>query len=131
MNKSLLLNALGNCQAVVEKRNTIAITSHVLLTASAKGLSIAATDLDLTLIETIAVHIMVNGSAFVQAQLIHEVVKKLSVRFPVELEYFPETGHRVINSNRSMFEVSALPSKVFCWVRTVSCPIDSICRPML
>jgi len=111
--KNLLLKALGHCQAVVEKRNTIPTTSHVLLTASAKGLSISATDLDLTLIETVAAETVEHGSACVQATLIYDVVKKLNDRYRVELEHNLETGQLIIVSNKSKFELPSLSSKDF------------------
>jgi len=49
--RAALLKALGHVQSVVERRNTIPILSNVLLSADRNGVSFAATDLDMEIVD--------------------------------------------------------------------------------
>src|SRR4029450_12352952 len=51
--RAALLKALAHVQSVVERRNTIPILSNVLVTAQKGRLSLAATDMDLAIRETV------------------------------------------------------------------------------
>ena len=51
--RAALLKALAHVQSVVERRNTIPILSNVLITAQKGRLSLAATDMDLAITESV------------------------------------------------------------------------------
>lgn len=113
LEKGLFLKALAHGQSVVEKRTTIPILSHVLLTASNNGLSITATDMDMALIETIPAQTTDSGSICVSAHLLHDIVRKLSDRSLIELEVNHDSGQLIVTSGRSRFELPCLPSEDF------------------
>ncbi|MCX7337947.1 MAG: DNA polymerase III subunit beta [Alphaproteobacteria bacterium] len=106
--KGPFLKALSHGQSVVEKRTTVPILSHVLVSASAEGLSLTSTDMDMALIETIPAQVEESSTTCVQAHLLHEVVRKLSDRTPISLVVDHEKGHMVITSGRSRFELPCL-----------------------
>ena len=51
LERTALLKSLGHVHRVVERRTTIPILSNVLLSATAAGLQLKATDLDLEVTE--------------------------------------------------------------------------------
>ena len=60
--KNELQKELQLCQGVVERRSTIPILSNVLIRASKKGIELAATDLDVTLLTHCAATVKETGS---------------------------------------------------------------------
>ncbi|MBU6207771.1 MAG: DNA polymerase III subunit beta, partial [Alphaproteobacteria bacterium] len=48
--RAILLKCLGHVQSIVERRNTIPILSNVLIEATADGIRLTATDLDLQIV---------------------------------------------------------------------------------
>lgn len=113
LEKSSFLKALSHGQSVVEKRTTVPVLSHVLLTASEQGFTITATDMDMALIETVPAQVDVQGATCVPAHLIHDVVKKLSDRSVIDLEVNVEKGQLIVVSGRSRFELPCLSSEDF------------------
>lgn len=113
LDKATLLNALSHGQGVVEKRTTVPILSHVLLTAYANRLSITSTDMDLALIETIPADVAQTGSAAVLAHVFYDIVRKLSDTQRVELELNAEKTQLIVASGRSRFQLSCLPAEDF------------------
>ena len=63
INRASLLKPLGHVQSVVERRNTIPILSNVLLNGSNGRLSLAATDMDMDIIETVDCNVIKEGTA--------------------------------------------------------------------
>ena len=55
IDRGILLKALNLVQIVVERRNTIPILSNVKINANEKNIFLIATDLDLEIIESVAV----------------------------------------------------------------------------
>lgn len=108
IDKSTFLNALSHGQSVVEKKTTVPILSHVLLSANNVGLSLTTTDMDIALIETIPAQVQVKGSTTVSAGLLYEIVRKLSDKQPVELTLNEEQTQLQINSGRSKFQLGCL-----------------------
>ncbi len=113
LEKSLFLKALSHGQSVVERKTTIPVLSHILLSASNHGLAITSTDMDMALIETIPAHIITTGATCVSAHLTYEIVKKLKDQTLIDLELNMEKGQLIITSGRSRFELPCLPEGDF------------------
>ena len=71
------LQGLSLTQGVVERRNTLPILANVLLDASAKELSIAATDLEVHIKRRCTAKIQQPGAATVGARKFYEFVREL------------------------------------------------------
>ena len=84
--RAALLKALAHVQSVVERRNTIPILSNVLITAQKGRLSLAATDMDLAITETVEASAAKTGSTTAPAHTLYEIVRKLPDGAQVELE---------------------------------------------
>jgi len=111
--KPLLLKALGHCQGVVERRNTVPILAHVLLEAQDTALKIMATDLEIALIETIPAHIKAKGSTTVSAHLLFDVVRKLPEGAEIELKMEAGGTSLQLRSGRSSYQFACLPAIEF------------------
>ena len=112
--RTALLKALGHVQSVVERRNTIPILSNVLLSADRRGLSFAATDLDME-IDRRAAEAVVNtpGQITAPAHTLYEIVRKLPEGAEVELRYTGDDPRLQVSAGRSRFNLPVLPAGDF------------------
>src|SRR5215475_5429365 len=90
--RAAILKALAHVQSVVERRNTIPILSNVLITAQKGRLSLAATDMDLAITETVEASAGKTGSTTAPAHTLYEIVRKLPDGAQVELETASDGG---------------------------------------
>lgn len=77
IDRAALLRSLSHVQSVVERRNTIPILSNVLLKADDGVLSLATTDMDLEIDESVAANVMEKGATTAPAHTLHDIVRKL------------------------------------------------------
>lgn len=82
--KKELLNLLSRTQNIVEKRNTMPILVNVLLDARENQLKAYATDLEVSLTDTVSVQIKEAGKVAVSAKSLFEITKEL-LDGPVQL----------------------------------------------
>lgn len=73
-----LLTELGLMRAIVQRKGTIPILSHVLATANGDGLALAATDLDVALTSHCAAQIVQPGTMAWPAVKLYEILKALA-----------------------------------------------------
>ena len=111
--RAALLKALAHVQSVVERRNTIPILSNVLITAQKGRLSLAATDMDLAITETVDASAAKTGSTTASAHTLYEIVRKLPDGAQVELETASDGNSLVIRAGRSRFTLQCLPPADF------------------
>ena len=109
IDRAALLKPLGHVQSVVERRNTIPILSNVLLKAADGRLSLTATDMDMSIVETVACAIDQPGELTVAAQMIHEIARKLPDGVEVELDTNGDSGRLTVRGGRSVFTLPTLP----------------------
>lgn len=107
--RAALLRSLNHVQSVVERRNTIPILSNVLLKAEDGVLSLATTDMDLEINESVAANVSTPGATTVPAHTLHDIVRKLPEGSDVELELNAEGTQMTVKSGRSQFKLSCLP----------------------
>jgi len=111
--RAALLKSLGHVQSVVERRNTIPILAHVLIEAEEQTLSLTATDMDLTMVETAPSDVANAGSATAPAHTFHEIVRKLPDGSQVAIERDEDGGRLLIRAGRSRFTLPCLPAEDF------------------
>jgi DNA polymerase-3 subunit beta len=106
-----LAEVLDQVQEAVEKKSTIPILSHVLVEACAKGLRLAATDLEVGIRTFCPAQVKVAGSAAVPARRLLEVVKALP---DADVCVRALENHWVqVNAGRSVFKLAALANDNF------------------
>jgi len=77
INRATLLDELQLIQGVLERRTTIPILSSILLTAEGDRLSLAATDLDVTVFTRCPATVRQEGRATIQGKVFFELVRSL------------------------------------------------------
>ncbi len=110
--RSALLKGLGHVQSVVERRNTIPILSNILLEADGSQLRLTATDLELSMVETLPASVSQPGATTVQALTFYEIARKLPDGAQIELATEDATS-MAIAAGRSNFKLACLPREDF------------------
>jgi len=85
--RATLMKSLAHVQNVVEKRNTIPILANVLLAVRDGKLSIAATDLEIALVEEVPAQSSRNGAITVPAATLYEIVRRQPENAEIELDH--------------------------------------------
>jgi DNA polymerase III subunit beta len=120
--KTALLKALGHCQGVVERRNTVPILAHILLEAQGNTLKTTATDLEIAFVETLPAHIKAEGSTTVSAHLLFEIVRKLPDGAEIELKSTDGGASLHLQSGRSSYNFACLSPLDFPSITTNELP---------
>ncbi len=111
--RASLLRSLNHVQSVVERRNTIPILSNVMMKADDGMLSLATTDMDLEINESVAANVSDAGATTVPAHTLHDIVRKLPDGSDVELAVNAEGTQMTVKAGRSKFKLSCLPTTDF------------------
>lgn len=111
--RTALFKSLGHVQRVVERRTTIPVLSNVLLAAEKGGLSLTATDMDLTVVETLAADVAEKGQATAPAHTLYDIVRKLPEGAQIVFELDAERARLALRAGRSKFALSTLPVEEF------------------
>lgn len=108
--RAALLRVLSHAQQIVSKRNTIAILNNVMLQAKSGELSVAATDQDMEIIETVPAEVSRFGATTVPAHTLFDIVRKLPDGSQVGISAPESEGHATIKAGRSHFRLACLPA---------------------
>jgi DNA polymerase III subunit beta len=111
--RAALLRSLNHVQSVVERRNTIPILANVLLQSSDGGVKLTATDMDISIVETVPSQVATAGDTTAPAHTLYDIVRKLPEGAQVELDSNSEDGRLVLQSGRSRFVLASLPTADF------------------
>ncbi len=111
LSRSEFLSELGPMQGIVERRTTIPVLSHILLKAEDGRLSLAATDLDVSLTSWVEAEVKSPGGVAVQAKKFIEIIRALVDR---EITLRLEDEKRLsIVGERSRFKINGLSPEDF------------------
>jgi DNA polymerase III subunit beta len=113
LERSNLLKSLSHVYRVVERKNTIAILSNVLLSASGGQLTLKATDLDLEVTETAPAMVEQAGETTVPAHLLHDIVRKLHDGAEVMLSIADDGKALNVIAGKASFQLQCLPKSEF------------------
>ena len=110
--RNILLKLLSHVQNVVEKRNTIPILSNILINAKVNSVTLSATDMDLSITETVNSTVIEEGSITTPAQTLYEIVRKIQEGSDIEL--ISNDGNKLsVRSGKSKFSLACLPKDDF------------------
>jgi DNA polymerase-3 subunit beta len=82
--KKDLLNLVGKTQNIIEKRNSMAILVNILLEAKADTLTVLATDLEISMTDTVSTKVFSEGKVAVSSKSLCDITKELS-EGPIQL----------------------------------------------
>lgn len=108
--RAALLGSLNHVQSVVERRNTIPILSNVLLKAEDGVLTMAATDMDIEINESVAAHVSKKGATTAPAHTLHDIIRKLPEGADIEMTLNADGTQMTVKAGRSQFKLSCLPT---------------------
>ncbi len=111
--RAALLRSLNHVQSVVERRNTIPILANVLIKAEDGVLSLATTDMDLEINESVAAQVSEPGATTAPAHTLHDIIRKLPDGSDVQLTLNAEGTMMTVSAGRSNFKLSCLPTADF------------------
>jgi DNA polymerase-3 subunit beta len=113
-----ILKPLQAVIGVVERRQTMAILSHVLLRTEGNQLSISATDLEVELIANTEVDSTTAGEVTVPGRKLYDICRALPDGCKVDMSV---NGDRLtLKAGRSRFTLSTLPAADFPLVEEIS-----------
>ncbi|MBM4146144.1 MAG: DNA polymerase III subunit beta [Nitrospira sp.] len=108
--KNEMLEKLANIQNIIEKKNTMPILSHFLLSAGKKGSYIIATDIETALKEPLEANIEKEGKLCIPARKLFEIVRE--VDGDISFESVDEQWLKV-RAGASDFRIACLPHTDF------------------
>jgi DNA polymerase III subunit beta len=108
-----LLKALNHCQSVVEKKTTLPLLSHILVKAEGDKVTLAATDLDLYMRETLDAKVEEQGSVTLPAVMLYDIARKLSDDSEILIDSKAGSHQIFIRSGRSQFTLLGLKAEDF------------------
>lgn len=106
-----LLAALGHAKEVSERKSTVEVLANVLLRAGRNAVTIAATDLSVTLVAELAASVGEPGGITINARRLYDVIKGLSSE-SVTVEMLPGTAVQVKGGTAS-YKLSGLRAEEF------------------
>ena len=109
IDRAALLRSLNHVQSAVEKRNTIPILSNVMIKAEEGILSLATTDMDMEINESVAANVKEPGATTAPAGTLFDIVKKLPDDSEVEIVLDDSGNQMSVKAGRSNFKLSCLP----------------------
>lgn len=111
--RAVLLRSLNHGQNIVERRNTIPILANVLLHAHDGRIDFTATDLDISVRESVPAGVTQPGKTTAPAHTLHDIVRKLPEGAQVELVLSADGGRINLTAGRSKFQLACLPAADF------------------
>jgi len=105
--KPVFVKALSHLYRIVEKKSTIAVLSNVKLEAG-KTLALAATSVDLEIVEELDAEISEKGSTTLPAHVLYDIVKKLPDG-KISMKSSPDGSKMVIRAGAAEFTLPTLP----------------------
>lgn len=108
--KNEMLEKLANIQNIIEKKNTMPVLSHFLLSAGKKGSYIIATDIETALKEPLEANIEKEGKLCIPARKLFEIVRE--VDGDISFDSLDEQWLKV-KAGASDFKIACLPHTDF------------------
>jgi DNA polymerase-3 subunit beta len=114
VSKAVLANALGKVQSVVQNKNAIAILANVKIDALKDKIIITATDMDITISETVPAEVDIQGSLTLDARKLYDIARKSSGEDDISIRGDADsTGKAQIKSKGFKFTLPCLNSDEF------------------
>ena len=111
--RATLMKSLAHVQNVVEKRNTIPILANVLLAVRDGRLTIAATDLEIALMEEVPAQTSRDGAITVPAATLYEIVRRQPDNAEIELDHPGGDAQLALRAGRYSTQLVALSHEEF------------------
>jgi len=115
--KNEILRGLQTVLNVVPQRTTFPILSNVLVEARKEGLSLCATDLDISISTMVSASVSQHGAVTVPAKRVNEIARELPEG---EIDVQEKEERVTISGGKSQFRLSGIPKSEFPELPTIS-----------
>jgi DNA polymerase III subunit beta len=130
VSKDELVAKLGVVSRAVSTRGTVQVLSGILLTAAEGSLSLAATDMELSLRTTLEAQVEGEGAVVVPGKLLVDLARLLP-ESEVTLEYRPSEGVAHVVSGTTSYRLNTYSAEDFPRLPAVDAQLHSIDREAL
>lgn len=114
INQKVLEKALAHANWIIEKKQAIPILGYILFEAEAgKGVKITATNMDMTIVDTIACDVEISGRYCLPASLLYDITRKIKSGSEILLEYTEHDNSIKLTSNKASFSIHYMESDGF------------------
>ncbi len=114
VSKDEMQEKLANIQNIIEKKNTMPILSHFLLSAGKKGSYIIATDIETAIKEPLDIAVEKEGKLCIPARKLFEIVRETDGDLSFEaIDESSSGGWLRVKSGASEFKLACLPPDDF------------------
>ena len=110
--KNKIFKSLSHVQSIVEKKNTLPILSNILIEAKNNKLVLSATDMDLSITDSIDCSVLEEGSTTVSAHTLYDIIRKLPDSSEVEI-ICNDGKIMTLRAGKSKFSLGCLPKDDF------------------
>jgi len=111
--KKDILPAVMRAVSVADKKSVVPILSHVLLSFDKDGLTLKATDLDISVIEKVPADIDTFGVVAIPAGTFGDIIRKAPDNATLEFSLTDGGNKLLVTTGKSKFELSTLDSSDF------------------
>ena len=110
--KNSFYKSISHVQNIVERKNTLPILANLLIEAKNNSLILSATDMDISIKDSLDCNIIEEGSTTVSAHTLYEIVRKLPDNS--EIEIISDDGKIMsLRAGKSKFSLGCLPKEDF------------------
>lgn len=114
INQKILEKALAHANWIIEKKQAVPILGYVLFDAKPDaGLKITATNMDMTIVDTIDCDVTEAGKYCLPAGLLYDITKKLQPGADISFEYSAENNSIQVTSNKASFSIHFMETDSF------------------
>ena len=114
INQKVLEKALAHANWIIEKKQAIPILGYILFEADAgKGVKITATNMDMTIVYTIACDVESSGRYCLPASLLYDITRKIRSGSDISIEYTEHDNSIKLTSNKASFSIHYMESDGF------------------
>ncbi len=108
VNRDTLFKAISRVQSIIEKRSNMPILSMILLTTNDSGINISATDLEISMQQSIQAEVVKPGSITISGRKLFEILKESKND---DFYIKEKENHWVfISDNKTQYNLACLPA---------------------
>ena len=111
INRDTLYKSISKVQSIIEKRSNMPILSMILISTFDSNISISATDLEISLQQTIPAEVIKQGSVTISGRKLFEILKE-SRSSDIYLKE-KENNWVYISDERTQYNLACLPAEEY------------------
>jgi DNA polymerase-3 subunit beta len=106
-----LFKSISKVQSIIEKRSNMPILSMILITADDKSVNISATDLEISMQQTIEADVLVSGSITISGRKLFEILKESKSQKIHLME--KENNWIFISDDKTRYNLACMPAEEY------------------